>query len=70
MSTIAIVYTTTTGNTRYAAELLFHEFGSGQSDLLELTATEPSATPIENTARNSVATCWSEPSPFLTNGGN
>ena len=42
MSTIAIVYTTTTGNTRYAAELLYHEFGAGQSDLLELTATEPS----------------------------
>jgi len=41
MSAIAIVYTTTTGNTRYAAELLQHEFGTAQANLLELTATEP-----------------------------
>jgi len=42
MSTIAIVYTTTTGNTRFAAELLQHELGANQAELLELTATEPS----------------------------
>ena len=41
MSTIAIVYTTTTGNTRYAAELLYHEFGASHAELLELTSTEP-----------------------------
>ena len=35
-----------------------------------MTATEPIATPIEKMARNKVATGWSEPSTFLTSGGN